>query len=57
VVARQALTELRNDLGRVRLLLVHAWEFRARHSGQVGYNEKGVLSAEPAAKVHWVFEA
>ncbi len=54
--ARAALGELRSDLGRVRLLLSHAWEFRARSSGQAVYTEKGVLSAAPAATVRWVFE-
>jgi hypothetical protein len=55
--ARTAIEALRSDLGRVRLLLGHAWEFRARCSGQAGYTSKGELSAAPGAAVRCVFEA
>lgn len=54
--ARSTLAGLRNDLGRVRLLLSHAWEFRVRRSGLGAYTEKGVLAAAPASRVRWVFE-
>jgi len=56
-MARPAIEELRNDLRRVRLLLGHAWEFRARCCGLAVYTRKGELTARPSAVGRWTFEA
>jgi hypothetical protein len=56
-MARSAIEELRNDLRRFRLLLGHAWEFRARCTGQAVYTSKGELTARPSAVGRWTFEA
>jgi hypothetical protein len=55
--ASQEIEELRKDLSRVRLLLRHAWEFRARSSGRAEYTRGGKLSVGPTAVGRWVFEA
>ncbi len=57
VAARSVIEELRNDLRRVRLLLVHAWEFRLRCCGQAVYTNKGELTTRPSAVGRWTFEA
>jgi hypothetical protein len=54
---RAAIEGLRSDLQLVRLLLAHAWEFRARCTGQAGYTSKGELSALSGAAIRWAFEA
>jgi hypothetical protein len=56
VAVRSAIEELRNDLPRVRLLLSHAWEFRARCCGQAVYTNKGELAAGPSVAARWTFE-
>jgi hypothetical protein len=56
-LARSAIEELRNDLRRVRLLLSHAWEFRASCCGQAVYTCKGELTARPSAVGRWTYEA
>jgi hypothetical protein len=55
--AQSAIEELRNDLRRVRLLLRHAWEFRAQCCGQAVYTSKGELRARPSAAGSWALEA
>jgi hypothetical protein len=57
MAAQSAIRELRNDLRRVRLLLGHAWEFRAGCCGQAVYTSKGELTARSSAVGHWTFEA
>jgi hypothetical protein len=57
LAAQSAIVELRKDLRRVRLLLSHAWEFRAQCCAQVMYTSQGELRARPAASGSWAFEA
>jgi hypothetical protein len=57
IQASQEIKKLRSDLSRVRLLLGHAWEFRAGSSGQAEYTRGGELSVGPTAFARWVFEA
>ncbi len=52
-----ALVALRGDLGRARLLLSHAWEFRVGLTGQAGYSNRGELTPPAGAAGRCLFEA
>jgi hypothetical protein len=53
---KSVMAELRKDLRRVKLLLRHAWEFRAATSDQVGYTRRGELTAQTVPATRWILE-
>jgi hypothetical protein len=53
---KSSVLALRSDLGRARLLLSHAWEFRVGLTGQAGYTDRGTLTTPLATAGRCLFE-